>query len=79
MILVFKIGIMLGVAGVMAFFAMVFDTLHVDAINELQYGPWFSQERYDETIKGAIDSRQISWWFFGIAILALEVILWFKY
>ena len=78
MILVFKLGIMLGVAGIIAFFAMVFDTLHVDAINELQYGPWFSQERYEEEVKNSRDVRQLSMQFYAIVIVVLEVIIWLK-
>ena len=79
MILLFKLGIMLGIAVGGGIFAMIFDVLYFDMIEEVQRCPWFSQESYDEAIKGAIDSRQISWQFFGIAILAVEVILWFKY
>ena len=79
MILVFKLGIMLGVAVGGVIFAMIFDALYCDMIEEIQQGPWFSQDSYDETIKGAMDSRQISWWFFGAVILALEALLWLKY
>ena len=78
MILVFKLGIMLGVAVLGGIISMVFDTRYFDLIEELQHGPWFSQESYDDAIKSVIWTQKLSCRFFCAVILALEVIIWLK-
>jgi len=78
MILIFKLGLMLGVAVGGVIFAMIFDVLYFDMIEEVQHGPWFSQASYDEAIKGVLWSRKFSWWFFGAGILALEALIWLR-